>query len=54
MKTELIESCRKSIEKNYCGGCQALEEENFKGNENCPYRMQFTYKNLGIQEKIKL
>jgi len=23
--TELIESCKKAIEKGYCGGCQALE-----------------------------
>lgn len=45
--TELIESCKKAIEKNYCGGCTALEDYNFKGNANCPYRIP------SAQESIK-
>lgn len=28
--TELIESCKKAIGKGYCGGCQALEQEDYR------------------------
>lgn len=58
---ELIESCKKAIESGRCLGCTALEQVDFRGNPNCPYRMPtvaeniaIIHKNLGIQEMIKL
>ena len=34
---ELIESCKKAIENGNCGGCQVLEDYNFRGNPNCKF-----------------
>ena len=35
--TNLILSCRKTIEEGRCLGCQALENPDFIGNPNCIY-----------------
>lgn len=51
--TELIESCKKAIEKNYCGGCQALEQEGFRGNPNCPYKTSSAQESIA-QIKLNL
>lgn len=58
---DLIESCKKTIKTGRCLGCIALENPEFTGNPNCPYRMPtvaeniaIIHKNLGIQEMIKL
>lgn len=58
--TELTESCKKAIEKGYCGGCQGLEDSNYKGNPNCPYKtpsaqesIKQIYKNLGVDKNAK-
>ena len=34
---ELIPSCKKALENEWCLGCQALEEQNFVGRINCIY-----------------
>jgi hypothetical protein len=34
---ELIESCKKAIENEWCTGCQALEMPEFRGRVNCKY-----------------
>ena len=58
--TELIESCKKAIEKGYCGGCQGIEQEEYRGDPNCPYKIpsaqesiKSIYKNLGVDKNGK-
>lgn len=51
---ELIESCRKAIEKGECLGCQALENSNFEGNKNCIYGKASTVEESIKQIKINL
>lgn len=58
---ELIPSCKKAIESGRCLGCTELENVNFRGNPNCPYRMPtvaeniaIIHKNLGIGEQMKI
>lgn len=39
--TELIESCKKAIEKGYCGGCQGLEQEDYRRKSKLPIQDTF-------------
>ena len=56
----LIDSCKKAIEKGWCLGCQPLENPYFTGNENCKYgktptakeSISIIHQNLGIQENF--
>lgn len=58
---KLIESCKTAIEKNRCGGCQSLEDYEFKGNPNCIFSKTPTaqksieriYKNLGVDKNAR-
>ena len=58
----LIESCKRAIESGRCLGCQALEDINFKGNNDCIYNKTPSAEksiekikiNLGIQEKMEI
>ncbi len=58
---ELIPSCKRAIEKNWCLGCNVIEPP-YNGMQNCKYSKPPTaqesinkiYKNLGVQERIKL
>ena len=59
---ELIPSCKKAIENEWCLGCQALEDPNFVGIINCKYSKSPTvqqslnqiWRNLGVQQKIDM
>ena len=62
----LIDSCRIAIKNEWCLGCQALENPNFRGRHNCegskpPPPSKKVQENiakckeiLGIQERIKV
>ncbi|MBR3697575.1 MAG: hypothetical protein IKM97_04885 [Clostridia bacterium] len=53
----LIESCKEAIANNWCLGCQALENPNFRGNYYCKYNKEPSAdekpkENIGIQESF--
>lgn len=58
---ELKEPCKSAIEKNRCGGCQALEDPEFVGNPNCRFGKAPTakesinkiFKNLGVDTNAR-
>ncbi len=58
---ELIPSCKKAIEKNWCLGCNAIEPP-YNGIPNCKYSKPPTaqesitliHKNLGIGEQMRI
>lgn len=37
MYSRLIKSCEEAIKNEWCLGCQALEDSNFRGRYNCKY-----------------
>ena len=65
MYPPLIKSCQEAIRNEWCTGCQALENPNFRGRYNCKYSYPPKTKKskesineikevLGVQERIKL
>ena len=61
----LIKSCEEAIKNEWCLGCQALEDINFRGRYNCKYSfppktkkveksINEIHRYLGIQEKMKI
>ena len=51
---ELIDSCKKAIEKEWCTGCQALEMPQFRGRPNCKYSKPPKAENSINQIKLNL
>lgn len=53
----LIDACQKAIVNNWCLGCQALENPDFRGNYCCKYNKEppadkKPKEKIGIQESL--